>query len=83
MSAGLNTLMNDFFSDFAARTAVSEIALRKPVERKQAVIRPESSDRPGVSSRATVTFYSLYIIACMCVLLYWQFRSSSGHLLNR
>lgn len=71
MRAGLNVLMNSFFADFEKTRAASALTVR-PIE----VHAPASAQNTGATIRATAAFYFLYILACIILLLYWQFRSS-------
>jgi hypothetical protein len=87
MRAGLNTLMNEFFTDFERTTKVYELAVRPGEGQAQApvvlqTITGNSAQSTAVSIPATVVFYSLYILACIILLLYWQFRSSLTNLLH-
>jgi hypothetical protein len=81
MRAGLNTLMNSFFTDFEKTRRASDLTVRPVEVLAQAPAIPpaisgRSAQNTAVSIRAAAAFYSLYILACIILLLYWQFRSS-------
>ena len=85
MRAGVSTLMSSFFTDFERSPKTSGLAAPRPEGRTQApVVLPSSTGKlvqqAVVSGRATVAFYSFYILACMVLMLYWQFRSSLNYL---
>lgn len=71
MRAGLNTLMNTFFTDLAKAHP-----LQAPVA-PLAITRKTAPQETAGGLRAGTAFYALYILACMILLLYWQLRSSS------
>ena len=85
MRAGISTLMSSFLTDFERSTKTSGLAAPPPEGRIQVpAVLPSFTgnlvQRAVVSGRATVAFYSLYILACMVLMLYWQFRSSLNYL---
>jgi hypothetical protein len=87
MRAVLNTLMNEFFTDFERSTKVYELAVRPAETPTQApvvlqTITGHAAQSTAVSVPPAVAFYSLYILACLILLFYWQFRSSLTNLLH-
>jgi hypothetical protein len=80
MRTGRNTLMTEFFTDFSASMKSSEVPVQ-PVEGQmpapvvRSTIARNSVPGAAIAIRTTVAFYSLYILACITLLLYWQFRS--------
>ncbi len=80
MRTGLNTLVTEFFTDFKA-SMKSSVGPVQPVEGQtqfpvaRSTIARNSVPGAAIAIRTTVAFYSLYILACITLLLYWQFRS--------
>ncbi len=73
--------MNSFFADLEKIRGASDLTLRPAeVHAQEPAIPPAisrgSAQNTAVSLRATAAYYSLYILACIILLLYWQFRSS-------
>jgi hypothetical protein len=59
---GLSALLDSFLSDFRERSA-------PPVQTASVVYTPT-----GVSLAQRVGFYAVYLMLCLTVFLYWQFR---------
>ncbi len=79
LRSGLEGLTGDFLAEYENRTAAPAVARQATPAKPAVAVRPAPvrSYAPRFTSAQAVTaFYSLYILACMAVLLYWQFRST-------
>ena len=89
LRAGVNGLLNEFLGTINRRIrAVPASPVAAPVPVPVQVRAPvptvayAMAQVTVVSSRGLLLFYSVYILACMSVLLYWHFRGSATNMLR-
>jgi hypothetical protein len=91
LRAGVNGLTNEFLTTFEPRIRAvppppaltpAPAPIPAPVKAPAPPALSPMTQVTTVSSRSILLFYSVYILACMSVLLYWHFRGSATNMLR-
>jgi len=89
LRAGVNGLVNEFLAAFETRVRAvpnspdpAPVPVPAPAPVSVPAVAYAMAQVTVVSSRGLLLFYSVYILACMSVLLYWHFRGSATNMLR-